>query len=87
MAEWVLDVIREGRALSVHDISTGGLAIAAAEMCLASGRLGIELSLDSNPVNLYSETPGYLVEVSDDFAGSAGSNLGRWRYPDIHRGG
>ena len=71
MAEWVLDAVRDGKALSVHDISTGGLAIAAAEMCLASGRLGIELNLDSNPVNLYSETPGYLVEVSEDFAESA----------------
>ena len=67
MAEWVLEIIREGKALSVHDISSGGLAIAAAEMALSSRKLGIKFKLDSNPVTLYSETPGYLMEVSAEF--------------------
>ncbi|MCP4647745.1 MAG: hypothetical protein GY852_08465, partial [bacterium] len=55
------------KAHSVHDISSGGLAVAGAEMALASGELGIEFSLDSNPVSLFSETPGYLIEVDPDF--------------------
>ena len=71
MAEWVLEMVHGGKALSVHDISSGGLAVAAAEMALASGNLGIEFKLDSNPVSLFSETPGYLVEVSPKFFKSA----------------
>lgn len=71
MAEWVLETIHSGKALSVHDISSGGLAIAGAEMALASRTLGIEFSLDSNPVSLFSETPGYLMEVSPSFFQSA----------------
>jgi len=71
MADWVLKVIHQGKAYSVHDISVGGLAVAGAEMALASGRLGIDLTLDSNPVTLFSETPGYLIEVSPGFIGHA----------------
>ncbi len=67
MADWVLGVIHDKRAYSVHDISGGGLAIAGAEMALASRKLGINFSLDSNPVTLFSETPGYLVEVDPRF--------------------
>ena len=71
MADWVLEMIHGGKALSVHDISSGGLAIAAAEMALASRKLGIKFKLDSNPVTLYSETPGFLMEVSAEFYDSA----------------
>ncbi len=67
MADWILEMIHGGKALSVHDISSGGLAVSGAEMALASPGLGIELSLDPNPVNLFSETPGYLVEVTPEF--------------------
>ncbi|MCK5131087.1 MAG: phosphoribosylformylglycinamidine synthase subunit PurL [Candidatus Sabulitectum sp.] len=67
MADWILGVIHDRRAYSVHDISGGGLAVAGAEMALASRKLGIEFSLDSNPVTLFSETPGYLVEVDSRF--------------------
>jgi phosphoribosylformylglycinamidine synthase len=71
MADWVLKIVHEGKAHSVHDISIGGLAVAGAEMALASGKLGIEFSLDSNPVTLFSETPGYLVEVSPGYLKNA----------------
>lgn len=71
MAEWVLEMIHGGKALSVHDISSGGLAVAAAEMALASRKLGIRFKLDANPVTLFSETPGYLMEVSAEFYDSA----------------
>ncbi len=67
MADWVLRIIHEGKAFSVHDISSGGLAVAASEMAMASGKFGIELTLDSSPVILFSETPGYLMEVAPEF--------------------
>jgi phosphoribosylformylglycinamidine synthase II len=55
----------KGLVLSCHDLSEGGLAVAAAEMCLA-GRLGMSLSLDAGDVvtDLFSESNGrLLVEV------------------------
>jgi len=60
--------IRAGLVRSVHDLSEGGLAVAAAEMALA-GRLGLLLNvsgLDAKAaVALFAETNGcFLVEVS-----------------------
>jgi phosphoribosylformylglycinamidine synthase len=53
--------IRAGRVLSCHDISDGGLLVAAAEMCIASG-LGLELA--AVPQAAFEETvAAYLVEV------------------------
>jgi phosphoribosylformylglycinamidine synthase len=62
--------IRRGLVLSCHDLSEGGLAVAAAEMAIAGGR-GLELDVDPMPSNtsspealLFGETPGrFLVEV------------------------
>jgi phosphoribosylformylglycinamidine synthase len=53
---------------SVHDLSEGGLAVAAAEMALA-GRFGLVLDIskltDNPAVALFAETNGcFLVEVS-----------------------
>ncbi|MBI2759501.1 MAG: phosphoribosylformylglycinamidine synthase subunit PurL [Chloroflexi bacterium] len=53
---------------SCHDLSEGGLAVAAAEMCIG-GRLGIDLTLDDNPLqtplSLFGETTGcLLVEIA-----------------------
>lgn len=66
--------IRQGLVLSCHDLSEGGLAVAAAEMMIA-GRLGVELCLEAMsrhagvPLRedclLFSESNGrYLVEVA-----------------------
>ena len=59
--------ISEGLILSAHDISEGGLAVAAAEMCIG-GRLGmkIESNLWDDAVSvLFGETTGcLLVEIS-----------------------
>ncbi|OPL17945.1 MAG: hypothetical protein AVO35_07235 [Candidatus Aegiribacteria sp. MLS_C] len=67
MAEFVLECHRRGICRSVHDISEGGLLMAAAEMSMASrpdARRGMVLNrTDADPVYLYSETPGYLMEV------------------------
>jgi len=66
--EAVRKLITEGIAVAVHDLSDGGLAVAAAEMALA-GDLGV--TINSEPLlgtlaeQFFSETQGcYLVEVS-----------------------
>ena len=75
------ETIDRGLALSCHDLSEGGLAIAAAEMML-SGGFGLTIQLDalaaatvlSVDAALFSESPGrFLVEVppslADEFEG------------------
>jgi phosphoribosylformylglycinamidine (FGAM) synthase-like enzyme/phosphoribosylformylglycinamidine (FGAM) synthase PurS component len=57
MATW----IAEGKIAAAHDVSDGGVAVAAAEMCIASG-FGIQLQADIG----FEERPGqYLVEALD----------------------
>jgi phosphoribosylformylglycinamidine synthase len=51
--------IAAGCVAACHDLSEGGLAVAAAEMAFA-GALGVELSLDAAPVS----NPGLSVEAS-----------------------
>ena len=68
----VSNAIEEGVVRACHDLSEGGLAVAAAEMAFA-GELGIRLNLDKVPRSadlsrddtlLFSETPSrFLVEV------------------------
>ncbi len=66
--------IRQGLVLACHDLSEGGLAVAAAEMAFAGG-LGATLDLDTMPeaaslsdfVRLFSESNTRLLcEVADD---------------------
>ncbi len=69
--------MRRGLVQSCHDLSEGGLGVAAAEMALA-GRLGLELSLAALPraaaverddVALFAESGGrFLVEVAPEQA-------------------
>jgi phosphoribosylformylglycinamidine synthase len=64
--------MQAGFVRSAHDLSEGGLAVAAAEMCIA-GRLGLALdltALDSDPrLALFAETNGcLLVEVAPEKA-------------------
>ncbi|HOZ18105.1 MAG TPA: phosphoribosylformylglycinamidine synthase subunit PurL [Candidatus Fermentibacter daniensis] len=69
MARLVLDWIGRDIVRASHDISEGGLAFAAMEMAFASGPhngLGVRLDIACDPVLLYSETPGYLLEVGPD---------------------
>lgn len=64
--------IRDGLVLSCHDLSEGGLAVAAAEMSLAGG-VGVEIDLDAVPAErdalealLFAESTGrFLVEVAE----------------------
>jgi len=68
MALFVLECCNNGISVSVHDISEGGMLMAAAEMSIASRpdeRRGVFFNGElSDPVTLYSETPGYLIEMS-----------------------
>lgn len=67
--------ISQGLVRACHDCSEGGLAIAAAEMCLAGG-LGLEMDLQAMPLAddarrtdlaLFSESNSrYLVEVAPE---------------------
>jgi phosphoribosylformylglycinamidine synthase len=64
--------IRDGLVLSCHDLSEGGIAVAAAEMAIA-GEVGVELSLDGGAlapaVGLFSESAGrLLIETSPEGA-------------------
>ena len=61
--------IKQGLILSCHDLSEGGLAVAAAEMAFAGG-VGIEISPASNPATtLFSESnTRFLIEVKQENA-------------------
>ena len=70
-AEFIKHLVSRGIAVSVHDVSIGGLVIAAIEMAIAGG-LGIELHVDRIPTRgteridevLFSETQArYIVEI------------------------
>ncbi len=70
----VTDCIGEGWIRSCHDISDGGMAAALSEMCfgnLGEGRMGATVFFDEGwrvPLEaiLFSETGGFLMEVSPD---------------------
>jgi phosphoribosylformylglycinamidine synthase len=76
--ENLAEAIRSGKVRSCHDISDGGLAAAAAEMCIA-GRLGAWIELDQLLANcdpatvLYGEgLTRFLVEADPNDAASLG---------------
>jgi phosphoribosylformylglycinamidine synthase len=57
--------IRQGLVRACHDLSEGGLGVAAAEMCIG-GRLGLRIDVDSEDTlrTLFGETDGcLLVEI------------------------
>ncbi len=70
MALFVLKCCEAGISKAVHDISDGGMILAAAEMAITSrsdARRGILFDTDElDPVVFYSETPGYLIEMSQE---------------------
>jgi phosphoribosylformylglycinamidine synthase len=74
--DFVRSAIRNGQVTSCHDLSDGGLALALAEMALASGK-GFAISLEDaaaasgQPMHalLFGEDQArYVVTVSDEFA-------------------
>src|SRR5690606_643196 len=70
--DFVRSIIRNGQVTACHDISSGGLAIALAEMAIASGK-GMKISLGDQrgPVHalLFGEDQArYVVAVPADLA-------------------
>ena len=65
-------LIASGEVLACHDISDGGIAVAAAEMCIASG---FGLAIDPKAFEAhdpFAEAPGrYLIEVRSPPAGTS----------------
>ncbi|MDA1196913.1 MAG: phosphoribosylformylglycinamidine synthase subunit PurL [Nanoarchaeota archaeon] len=66
----VIDLIDAGLVKSCHDISDGGLFVTVAEMILgkdADGKIGVDVTLGASELAvsrlLFSETPGYVLEV------------------------
>ena len=58
------NAINAGLICSAHDLSEGGLAVAAAEMCIG-GRLGLDIKPTLSTRDLFGETTGcLLVEIS-----------------------
>lgn len=90
----VAAAIASGAVRAAHDLSEGGLAVAAAEMLFAGG-LGAEINLgaiQSTPdarednVLLFSETPSrYLLEVPEDQLPLLAKLLGDLPMADIGR--
>ena len=55
-------LIRDGRVAACHDLSDGGLAIALAEMCMASGRgASIDAGDGSDHARLFGEDQARYV--------------------------
>jgi len=61
-------VMQAGWVAAAHDCSEGGIAVAAAEMCIG-GRLGLELTLPGDAVTaLFAESSArFLVEVAPEY--------------------
>jgi phosphoribosylformylglycinamidine synthase len=76
-ARQVIDVALDlaHTASVLHDVSDGGIAVAIAEICIASG-VGAEVTID-DPVLLFSEDPHRLVAVLDPETFTMEPELGR----------
>ncbi|MFD0918089.1 phosphoribosylformylglycinamidine synthase subunit PurL [Pseudahrensia aquimaris] len=75
--EFVLSAIRTEYASACHDVSDGGIAIALAEMCIASGYgADIELDMPHYPhAALFGEDQArYIVAVDDQWADMFAAN-------------
>ncbi len=74
--DFVLAAIRSGYASACHDISDGGLAVALAEMCIASG-IGATCTIDITYAHaaLFGEDQSrYIIAVDDQWADMFAAN-------------
>jgi len=70
----VAELIRSGKVLAAHDVSDGGLAVAVAEMCIASN-LGVTLVMSHETYRhciLEPVATTYLLEMSKADAAASG---------------
>jgi phosphoribosylformylglycinamidine synthase len=70
----VAALIRDGKVRAAHDVSDGGLAVALAEMCIASG-FGATVEVDAAMYahSLFDESAAcYVLEMAADTAAEAG---------------
>jgi len=70
----VAALIHDGKVRAAHDVSDGGLAVALAEMCIASG-LGASVEVDAaaGAGSLFDEPPAcYILEMTPQAADAAG---------------
>lgn len=74
--EFIRAAIRSGETTACHDISDGGLAIALAEMCMASGKgMNINLKSDSMHAALFGEDQSrYVVTMPESYANMFAAN-------------
>jgi phosphoribosylformylglycinamidine synthase len=56
----IRQAVRSGALRSAHDVAEGGLAVALAECCVASG-LGAEVTVETSDAALFGEGPGAFV--------------------------
>ncbi len=82
-AALVAQLIAQGHVASAHDVSDGGMLVAAAEMAFA-GRLGLNIVLENFPglrdlpleTICFSEAPSrYLLEVAPQHLGAVSASL------------
>ena len=74
------DCINEGLVLSCHDIADGGVASTVAEMTFGN-EIGCDITINSNlPTDkiLFSETGGFVLEVSPENADAVISNFSKY---------
>ena len=74
------DCINEDLVLSCHDIADGGVASTLAEMTFGNG-IGCDITIDSDlPTDkiLFSETGGFVLEISPENADAVLSNFSKY---------
>ena len=82
----IIECIDKGLLLSCHDISDGGMFTTIVEMLLggnADGNIGSEIDIGfinlRNDKILFSETPGFVIEVDDKNLKKAASIFKRYK--------
>ena len=82
------DCIDDGLVLSCHDISDGGVASALSEMTIGNG-IGCDVNIDSNLQTdkiLFSETGGFVLEVSSENVSAISTTFSKYELDVFHIG-
>ena len=82
------DCIDDGLVLSCHDISDGGVASALSEMTIGNG-IGCDVNIDSNLQTdkiLFSETGGFVLEVSSKNVSAISTTFSKYELDVFHIG-